>query len=152
MQKLINFHIKLGKLVAVFAMLLIGGQAWGASYSVCTSGCDKATPQAAFDEIALSSGDTVTITGDYSAAILDLSGVAETGTIYISGVFNLGKVIGKSNLSLIGNGARIEERIELGNNAKMQGFVVTILPIRFKTSDGEYFKVDDGYFIVGGGR
>ena len=39
-----NYHIKLGNLALVFALLLIGGQAWGATYSFRANGtaADKA--------------------------------------------------------------------------------------------------------------
>ena len=114
-----KLHIKLGKLVlAVLALLLIGGQAWGASWTVPG---DAATPQALFDDNALSDGDSLTFTGDF--ATLDLSSVAETGTFYISGNFTIGTITGKAGLSLMGNGTTIRQSsITLGANANLQGF------------------------------
>lgn len=117
---------------AVNVALTIGGVSdtysvttgtWVETFTVCASGCDKTTPQGAFDDYAILDGETVIITGDYSAATLDLSGVAETGTIYFAGTFKLGTLVGKSGLSLVGNGARVTAPIALGNNAKLSRFV-----------------------------
>ena len=100
----------------------MGAADWSPSasdVSVCASGCGKTTPQAAFNDYDLTDGATVTINGDFSAATLDLSAVGETGTIYITGAFKLGKLIGKSGLSLVGRSATITGPIEFGNNAKL---------------------------------
>ena len=100
----------------------MGAADWSPSasaVSVCASGCGKATPQAAFNDYDLTDGATVTINGDYSLATLDLSAAGETGTIYITGAFKLGKLIGKSGLSLVGRNAVVTGPIEFGNNAKL---------------------------------
>lgn len=89
------------------------------SGSTCTALAPCASPQAAFDALTMIDGDTLVITGDFSAATLDLSAGGETGTIYVNGTFKLGTLIGKSGLALVGRAARITGPITFGNNAKL---------------------------------
>lgn len=122
-----NFHIFLGNLALALCLLLsFAGGAQAVSYTVCpgVGVCDKTTPQAAFDELAIGDGDTLTITGDYSDSTLDLSAVDETGTIYIVGPLRIGTIVGKAGLSLVGNGTTINvpTTLTLGNAASLHGF------------------------------
>ena len=120
-MRLSNFHIKLGKLAfAVLALLLIGGQAWGADYYVNVStGSDAAdgsvsTPwkdvQFATDKAA--AGDTIHVTapptapfnhfllpptaGDSTDSRITISGPSPTEKAYFTYSYNVtqGNTIG----------------------------------------------------------
>ena len=65
---------------------------------------------------------TLNLSGDLSAQTFDLSNPSNSGTITVTGAFKLLKLIGNTNVNIVGSNARITGPLELGDNAKMHGF------------------------------
>ena len=72
----------------------------------------------------LRASQAVTITGDHSAEIFNLSDPVNTGTLTVTGGLP-GKIIGNAAVTIKGVGQQITTPIELGDNVKMQGFRFT---------------------------
>jgi hypothetical protein len=49
-------------ILTLFILFAFAGSAWGATYTVCSSGCDETTIQAVFDNNDLAAGDIVDVT------------------------------------------------------------------------------------------
>ena len=71
-----NLHIKLGKLAIVLALLLIGGQAWGATYYVSPTGDDGAAGSEAAPWATI--GKAVVVTGDTTDTVIFENGTYNT--------------------------------------------------------------------------
>ena len=62
--------------LTLLLLLLMPGLALGATYTVCTSGCDYTTPQAVFDAVNLDPGDIVELRADVVSGTSSYVGAA----------------------------------------------------------------------------